>query len=165
MNEDIWSTFFLFIIMVAVLLGAYFTTKFISGRTSRIHKNKYIQIYDRMVISKDKQIVLLEVGGSVFMVGFSGQSVSLIGTLDSSGFQKATEDTPNKGIIQNIADYISKAKEAQNSFNKARMQRKRDEQPPEDDVLEKMARSAERRRNRIRNQQGFKSDDSAGMDE
>ena len=60
--EDFWTTFFYIIIMIAVIVAAYVATKYLSGKSRHI-KSRYIRILDRVMLGKDKYVVLIEVGG------------------------------------------------------------------------------------------------------
>lgn len=156
MNGDIWSTFFVVLIMLAVLIGAYFTTRLLSGKTTRLMKNKYIHIIDRMIITKDKQIMLIEAGDEYLLIGVTNQTIGLIGKIDKDEIKKVPEKTQNtskKEVFSKIGNFITNIKEAQNNLNNARMQGKKGQRPlKEDDILEKMARSVEKSKDRIRNQ-------------
>ena len=161
MNQDIWSTLFLLLVMIAVLFGAYYTTKFISSKSTRMTKNKYIRVIDRMIVSKDKQIVLLEVGDKFFLVGFTNQAINVIGTFDDDSIQidsDKKQDVTKKGVVSFITTLVKKAKEDQDSLYKARKERKQTAQPIES-FLDEMNRSVEQRKNRLR-QQTDKKDDS-----
>lgn len=166
MNKDIWSTLFLLLVMIAVLLGAYYTTKFISRKSTQSTKNKYFKIIDRIVVSKDKQIIMLEVGDKHFMVGITNQAISLIGTFENGEILKETENeknSTNKGVVNFITSLVKKAKEDQASLYKARKELRKGTSS-KGDILEEMNRSIEQRKNRIRQQADNNDNDSLGTD-
>lgn len=158
MNDGIESTFLYVVIMLVVLAGAYFTTKLLSGKTSRLMKGKYINVLDRMIIAKDKQILLIEVGDKHLLIGVTNQSVNIIETVDKEGLDTGkdeAQDVSHKGFGGKIMALILKAKESETNLKKARMQGKKNKKPfsqqVDDDILEKMSCAIEQRKNRIDN--------------
>jgi len=155
--NDLGSTFLYIIIMIAVIIGAYITTKLISGKARRLAKSKYITVIDRMVIAKDKQILLIEVGGDQLLIGVTNQSVNIIKTIDKDTFDdesNQSQDNSHKGFFGKIQGLIIKARENETTLKNARMNAKKTKTTPsdkhaEDDFLEKMSRAIEQRKNRI----------------
>ncbi len=81
LTEGLGSTVMPIILMVLVIVAAYYATRFVSTKTQRINKGKCLHIIDRMMIGKDKQILLLEAGDTVYLVGVSGQNMTSIGSM------------------------------------------------------------------------------------
>lgn len=150
--DDLGSTFFLLFVMIAVIAAAYFVTKFISKKSMKLVKNRYINVCDRMNVSKDKQVVLIEVGGTYFLIGCSNNSMDTISTFEGEAFsdlENQKKAASGKGVFKGVVDFVSNAKKAQTELYNQRMQNK---QKPklQDDVLEKIIRNSDMANKRIR---------------
>ena len=51
--DNMGSTLFYIVVMVAVLIGAYVMTKYFSKKTRRMMRSKHICVLDRMALAKD----------------------------------------------------------------------------------------------------------------
>lgn len=154
MNE-FWTTFFYIVVLAAVLVGAYFTTRFISGKSSKMLKGRYIQIIDRMPLGRDKNVVLIEVGDKTLLVGVTNQSINTLGQIDGEAIKAAKEQMPakeGKGFVQQFRDFLINAKDAQENLRKARMQAKAQRKssgPYDNDFLTQLNEAMERRREQM----------------
>ncbi len=150
-----WTTFFYVVVMVAVLVGAYLTTKFISGKSKRLLKSRYIHLLDRLPLGKDKNVVLIEVGNQTLLVGVTNQSISNLGEIDSEALKVIKQQNaqkPSKGFAEQLRDFIINAKGAQENLRKARMQYKSQRQgspADESDILSRMDEAVQQRRDRM----------------
>jgi flagellar protein FliO/FliZ len=150
--NEFWTTFFYIVVLTAVLVGAYFTTRFISGKSRKLLKGRYIQVIDRMPLGKDKNVVLIEVGDQKLLIGVTNQSINNLGQIDGEAIKPVGEQTPakeGKGFAQQLRDFIINAKDAQENLRKARMQAKAQRKTAEShdaDFLSQMNEAMERRR-------------------
>jgi flagellar biogenesis protein FliO len=168
MGESWWSTLFYVVIMVAVLLAAYFTTKYLSGKTRRIIKSKHIIILDRMGIAKDKSLMLAKVGDKCLLIGVTNQSINSLGEVnigDISEIEDEPVSQPGAGALSKFAQILSNAKSAPSELAKARTEAKHKKQEDtvprdtvEDDYIDQITRAIERRKNP-------KGHHNGGMDE
>jgi flagellar protein FliO/FliZ len=152
--NDFWTTFFYIVVMVAVLIGAYLTTKFLSGKTKRLQKGRFISLVERLPLGKDKNIVLIEIGGQNFLVGVTNQSISILGQIENENLKAAKETKsaiPRKGFFEQFLKVFNNAKEAQSNLRKARMQGGADQSSKYDqeDILKQMDNAIRRRRDRM----------------
>jgi len=114
-----WSAILTVIGMLAVLAGAYYTTKFISNKSTFTGKNQQIKIIERLFIAKDKQILLLEVGSSLFLVGVTNQGINLLGTLSPDDLKNSVDvqtGSPNKSNMDLFAKILRKTKNESEPF-------------------------------------------------
>ncbi len=145
---DFWTTFFYFIVMVAILIAAYLTTKFISKKGARgVSRN--IRMVDRMTVGRDKHIMLIEVGGKNLLVGVTNQAINVLGDIDGTAlkFQKEAGGSSGKSFLTQLKDFIINMKDAPANLNKARAEAKK--QPKagfEDDYLSRMDEAIQRRK-------------------
>ncbi len=171
--QDIWSTLFYVIIMVGVLLAAYYTTKFISGKTNRMLKSKYIQIQDRMSIGKDKALLVAKVGDKYLLLGVTNQNINSLGEVNPEDLSDImSENKPQSGqsAMGKFAEFLANAKNAPGNLQKARMEAKQAKQtttpPPaeyqsDNDYLDQINRAISQRKSRQKNNRA----DNEGMDE
>jgi flagellar biosynthetic protein FliO len=165
---DFWSTIVLVFVLLLVMLGAYFTTKFLSAKTKRMSKGRYIDIKDRMIIGRDKYIVLLTVGEQSFLVGVTNQTVSLIGTLKKEEMPSVDEDNTEsgagfKGFAAKVTGFVKNAGNAQEALRKARLAEKVHKNAPsksreEQDEIDKILNAINQRKNKNAPASGHEGD-------
>jgi flagellar biosynthetic protein FliO len=180
--DNMGSTLFYIVVMVAVLVGAYVLTKWFSKKSRRMIKSQHICVLDRMALAKDKSLYLTEVGGKCLLIGVTNQSINTLGEIDKEALgdldtsqkatffggsaSKASSDTGESGFFGKAASFFGNAKNAQADLAKARMQYKEQKhesaQPDtrstnEDDILERMNRAIEQRQNRMNGGNGGQS--------
>ena len=123
--EDLGQTILIIAIMVAVLLGAYYATKFLAKRGKRLTRSKYIKVIDQVHIAQDKQIALINVGGKNILVGITNQSINLIAQLDKENNdeiakQEQEEKNQTKDFPKTIFEFVKNARNSQEQLNDAR---------------------------------------------
>lgn len=154
---EFWTTFFYVVVLVAVLVGAYFTTRFISGKSRKMLKGRYISILDRMPLGKDKNVVLIEVGDQTLLIGVTNQSINNLGQINGEALKSVKQQSTvkeSKGFAQQLRDFLINAKDAPNNLRKARMQAKAQQEKPaahESDFLAQINEAMERRRDHMEN--------------
>lgn len=93
-----WQMVWTLLVMVAILVLCYYVTKFIAkraqGGTRAKAQGSYMRIIDRLMLAKDKYILLLEVGGRTLLIGVSNQSVTLLSELEELEELEAAEAPP-----------------------------------------------------------------------
>ena len=156
--NDFWTTFFYIVVMVAVLIAAYLTTKFISGRAQKTHKGRFINFLDRLPMGKDKNIILIEVGGHNFLVGVTNQSISVLGQVDGGELKNAQEtknEPKSKGFVSQLRNFLINAKNTQENLRKARAGSGVNKRPSvsreTEDLLDMMEERIRSRRERMEN--------------
>ena len=80
------------VLMLAVFVGAYYFSKFISKKYQpKYGSAKNIEIIERMVVGKDQSLALVKVLDKVFLLAFTAQSVTKIEEMDASLFPVNTD--------------------------------------------------------------------------
>jgi len=152
--EDFWTTFFYIVVMIVVIVAAYIATRFLSGKGRGI-KSHHIRILDRIMLGRDKHIVLIEVGDKKLLIGITNQVINVLGDIDGETLKKSEDKTmgaQQKGFASHLRDFITNFKDAPANFEKARKQAKKphpSEVPPEDDYLGRMDDAIRRRKSRM----------------
>ncbi|MBC7764963.1 MAG: flagellar biosynthetic protein FliO [Hyphomonadaceae bacterium] len=73
---DFLTGFLYMLMIVFILLAAYLTSRWFAMRQNDIMQGKYIKIVDRVMLSKDKSIVIIQVGEKVFLMSENAQGFS-----------------------------------------------------------------------------------------
>ena len=156
MGDNFGSSLFYILVMVAVLIAAYFTTKYLSGKARHIMKSRHIVVLDRMGIAKDKMLMVVKVGDKSLLIGVTNQNISSLGEVDVGEAPAAEEQTKSttQGALSKFAEILSNARKAPEVLAKARReerQRKsKSSEPPdavENDYIDQITRAIERRKN------------------
>ncbi len=125
MEGGLEQTILIIGVMVAVLLGAYYVTKFLAKRGKRLTQSKYIKVVDQIFLSTDKQIALIKFGGKNILVGITNQSINLIAEMDEEDTALIEREAKESAIQQKsfsstIIDFINKARGSQEELKKTR---------------------------------------------
>ncbi len=118
------TTFFYIVVMVAIIVAAYLATKYLT-RKSGAAKSRQMRILDRMMLGKDKHIVLLEVGDKNLLIGVTNQQINVLGDIDGETLkskQSESAETGQKGFGTKLRDFAIRMKNAPSDLNKARSQ-------------------------------------------
>jgi flagellar biosynthetic protein FliO len=86
------------VLMLAVFVGAYYFSKFVSKKYQPKYGNaRNIEIIERMAVGKDQSLALVKVSDKVFLLAFTAQSVTKIEEMDASLF-------PENTVVQNAGE-------------------------------------------------------------
>lgn len=146
---DFGTTFFYIVVMVAIIVGAYFATKYLT-RKSGAAKSRQMRILDRMMLGRDKHIVLLEVGGKNLLIGVTNQQINVLGDIDGEALkqkQSESSEAEQKGFGSKLRDFAIRMKNAPSDLNKARQGGSAQPRRNDDfDYLRRMDEAIERRK-------------------
>ena len=107
MEDSTGSTLLLIFVLLLVIFAAYFTTRYLSVKGGNLMKGKYMLVKDRVVLAKDKQILLLQVGTKHIVVGVTPQAMQHLGTVEDGELQPLTQDPPTDGM-QSFKEVLAK---------------------------------------------------------
>jgi len=100
--------------IIVIVFAVYFVTCFIgkkaSGKSLNRLKNKNIDLIDRFAISKDKDFLLIEVKGKVYLIGITNQTMTLLDTLDAAAFSETAVVQTNEAMFVFCRRYTLLAK-------------------------------------------------------
>ena len=72
-----------FLILIVILIAAYFTTIFVAKVANGNGRSKYMQIVDRLVIDKNTSIVIVNIDGVYQVLVIVENTVENLGVVDS----------------------------------------------------------------------------------
>lgn len=70
-----------FLIMIAIIFAAYITAKWVSLKSEKIRRGKYIEQLDRVYTGRDRSMVIVRIGQKVFLLSDSAEGLSHISDL------------------------------------------------------------------------------------
>jgi flagellar protein FliO/FliZ len=82
MDTNVKAFFGLLIFILIMGSMALIYKKFTGGTSLLKRSGKYMKTVDRMMVSNDKWIELVEVGGKVILIGITGTSITKLDTFE-----------------------------------------------------------------------------------
>ena len=92
MLGGIFTAIVTLLIVVAILYGAFWATKFIGQGYASASNSRNMNIVEQVTIGRDKSIAVVKAGDSFYMVGITPGSINLISELkdeDKAEFEKS----------------------------------------------------------------------------
>lgn len=68
--------------VIAVIFGAYLTTKFVAKKQNTFSSGNYIRVLERVVLGKDAYLAIAKVGEKAFLLSMTSQRVEMLCELD-----------------------------------------------------------------------------------
>ena len=65
-------------VVVAVLFAAWWFTRKVAGGAGASGRSRYMRIIDRIPLSQDKSIILVQIGEKIYMAGVAPSSISIL---------------------------------------------------------------------------------------
>ena len=98
LQDNFGSTLGLIVVLLAVLLLTYYATRFIAAKSGGLTKTASMRVKERVMLAKDKSVVLLETKNKYYLLGVTAQNVQLIAVIgrDELG-ELAAEEAPQQG--------------------------------------------------------------------
>ncbi|WP_312693468.1 FliO/MopB family protein [Caproiciproducens sp.] len=82
--SDILPLFFSLIAIVFVLYLCYAFSKFMANRVNNVSKSGNIRVVERVALTQDKGLVIVEVCKKYYLVGFANNNIEILKELDQS---------------------------------------------------------------------------------
>ena len=139
LQDNLGGTLGLIVVLLAVLLLTYFATRFIAAKSGGLTKTASMRIKERVMLAKDKSVVVLETQNKYYLLGVTAQNVQLIAVLgrDELG-ELAAEEAPQrdaKGMFEAMGLFGGAKRGGFSFFNSRVKQEKKDAQEEELDAL------------------------------
>jgi flagellar protein FliO/FliZ len=71
-------------VLILVLFAAYLAARFAGMRIKSTIRSRHMEIVDRIILGRDKALLLVKVGKRSFVVGMTQQMMSTIAEIESS---------------------------------------------------------------------------------
>jgi len=106
--------YFAFLFAVVIFL-AWLTTRLVGARMTGPSKGRPMRILQHVPVGKDRSILLLEVGGRIYMIGATAQQVTLLDAIDDpdavgrilQGLSPEGEGALGKLLPQSFSDVLN----------------------------------------------------------
>jgi len=91
-----------------MIVLAYFFTKWLAKKyqSMSLSGGKYMKIRERAVMGQDKQLVMVEIGDSIYVLGVAGNNIQTICRLDAAQFPEQKE--PDKADFKKTFEDLLK---------------------------------------------------------
>lgn len=109
MIDDILQIFLMLFVLVAIIIAAYYSTRFIGNRSSRFLSGKYIKVIDRIVVANDKSILIVQIGLSYSIIAVTGQGINLLKDLPYEELVEIKDDSKVNSTPEVFANYLNSA--------------------------------------------------------
>ena len=83
-GNGIWSVFFVLIVLILVLVLAYFATRWLGKRAGSGQGKGNIEILDRQYVGQDKCLLIVRVGNHSMLLGVTSGQIRKISDIDES---------------------------------------------------------------------------------
>lgn len=105
LQDNFGATLGLIAALFAVLLLAYYATRFIAKKSGGLSRTAHMRVKERVMLAKDKSAVLLETKGTYYLLGVTAQSVQLIAAIDREALgeleqEEAEQKQGAKGVLE-----------------------------------------------------------------
>jgi len=116
MGNDIngyWTIVIYFAVIALFIAGLLFARKYLIKRIGGAKSGMYIKIIDRLIVAQDKQMILIEAGNKILIVGVSPQRMDTIAEFSKEEFGDISANAelaaPNGGTFAgNFLSLLSK---------------------------------------------------------
>ena len=88
-----------FIVLIAILCLAYYTTKLVGNGMGRKQDSGGIRVLERTVIARDSFLLIVEIQGTVMVLGVSTAGIQKICDLESYAPPKNTQSTSFSSVF------------------------------------------------------------------
>ncbi len=82
--SDILPLIFSLFAIVLVLYLCYIFSKFMANKVNNVSKFNNIRVVERVALTQDKGLVIIEVCGKYYLVGFANNNIEILKELDES---------------------------------------------------------------------------------
>ncbi|MCE5236819.1 MAG: flagellar biosynthetic protein FliO [Clostridiaceae bacterium] len=92
LQDNFGATLGLIAVLLAVLLLAYYATRYIAKKSGGLSRAAHMRVKERVMLAKDKSVVLLETKETFYLLGVTGQSVQLIAAVGREALGELEEE-------------------------------------------------------------------------
>lgn len=148
LQDNFGPTLGLIAVLLAVLLLAYYATRYIGKKSGGLTRAAHMRVKERVVLAKDKSVVLLETKNKYYLIGVTGQNIGLIAELDREELKELEpEEAEQKQFAKGVPGIMSLFNGKKESFSLFRPRAKAGKAPAaKEDDLDALLKEIEQRR-------------------
>ncbi|MDL2224984.1 flagellar biosynthetic protein FliO [Eubacteriales bacterium OttesenSCG-928-M02] len=156
------SLFYVIAMLLLIFVAAYFVTKFVGGRSKMGMSQgrlRRMRIVETLPMGRDRNIVLVEVGGKYCLLGVTGQNINLLECFDPAQVTALEmEEGVMAGTAKGVAGWITNlAQKRNNTKGTARAEEQAQMRPQqqarrntqEEDEIDEILQSIQARKDRL----------------
>ncbi len=83
-SSDILTLIFSLFAIALVLYLCYLFSKFMANRVNNVSKFNNIKVVERVALAQDKGLVIIQVCGKYYLIGFANNNIEILKELDGS---------------------------------------------------------------------------------
>ncbi len=110
MYEDILSMILAFLGIICVIIFTYFAGKWYVRKMGPSSGGGHIKVVDRILVGKNSTIMIIDVGGTQYLVGSGEQGMSLMKELEEPIVSREMDGSSGGRFKEYLSDYFSKGK-------------------------------------------------------
>lgn len=111
MFDGVLTSLVVLLIVVGILWLAFITTKIVGVGMKVRHKNSQIKVIDKIVLSQNQSLLLVQIEDKVFFVGTAPNSITLLSELSENTSQNIIDGIPDdKREFEQFSHILDKLK-------------------------------------------------------
>lgn len=111
MFDGVLTSLIVLLIVIGILWLAFITTKMIGVGMKVGHKNSQMKVIDRIVLSQNQSLLLVQIEDKVFFVGTAPNSITLLSELSENTSQNIIDGIPDdKREFEQFSHILDKLK-------------------------------------------------------
>ena len=105
-RNDIWSILFALLVLVAVLLLAFFSARWLGRRMGGGQSGGNIEVIDRHFIGQDKSLMIVRAGTRTMLLGITSGQITKLSDIDPTELKQKDVSQPSDfhSIIRRVLD-------------------------------------------------------------
>ena len=72
------------VVVGALLYGCFLLSKYLAGRVNTAGNSRNMRVVERVALTPDKGLVVMEIGGKYYLVGFATNNIEILKELDAA---------------------------------------------------------------------------------
>ena len=115
--EDFLNLLLPLVVVVLMIVAAYFTTKYIAKKQNTFTSGRLIQVIERVSISRDTYLAIVKVGDKLLLLSTSSGKTELITELDSSLTDQLDKTIKHPDFFEIFSSLIKPKHKAQDGLD------------------------------------------------
>lgn len=101
-TSDVLPLIFSLVAIVFVLYLCYIFSKFMANKVNNVSKYNNIKVVERVALTQDKGLVIIQVCGKYYLIGFANNNIEILKELDGTEL-----NTPKPALKDSFLDVLN----------------------------------------------------------
>ena len=103
--KSIGESIFFLVCLILIIFAAYYFTRFFASRATNLHgKKSKMRVIDRLMLSRDKSILIVEIYGKCYILGLTNQTISYLDVLEDASQELPVAASGSAKTIHSLRD-------------------------------------------------------------